>query len=100
MYLSDKISQAMERILGFGRFDEIRSAKIRIRRSEDLGGEVCHHVLVSINEQRIEGQIFADSDGELECWQLYDAEGRCLSEKYGHDEIDKLIKKKLNKIKK
>lgn len=90
----------MKRILDFGKFVEINNSRldvIKIERSED---EVRYDVRLRINEQVINGQIFVDKQGELECWQFYDSEGSCLSETYGQDNMDKLVNKKIKKIRK
>lgn len=88
----------MERILGFGKFVEISRSRMKVLKTESSHDETRYDVRLHINEQRIEGQIFVDSEGDLECWQLYDADGRCLSETYGHDNIDRLVIKKIKKI--
>ena len=90
----------MKRILDFSNFVEINNSRlnvIKIERSED---EVRYDVRLRINEQVINGQIFVDKQGELECWQFYDSEGSCLSETYGQDNMDKFLNKKIKKIRK
>jgi hypothetical protein len=88
----------MGRILDFGKFVEISNSRLRVMSTEKSDDEIRYDVRLRINEQVINGQIFVDTKGELECWQLYDTEGRCLSETYGYDNIDNLITKKLKRI--
>jgi len=90
----------MGRILDFGKFVDINKSRMRILKTEASEDEVRYDVRLHINEQVIDGCIFTDPSGDLECWQLYDGEGRCLSETYGHDTIDNLVNKKLKRIKK
>ena len=90
----------MVRILDYGKFSEIGRSRMRVVKTERSDDEVRYDVRLHINEQCIDGCIFTDSYGELECWQFYDAEGRCLSETYGHDTIDRLVNKKLKRINK
>jgi hypothetical protein len=90
----------MERILNFGKFVQINNSRLKVLHTEQSEDEVRYDVRLRINEQVIDGQIFVDKAGELECWQFYDADGRCLSETYGHDMIDTLINKKLKRINK
>ena len=88
----------MERILDFGKFVDINKSRMRVLKTEKSDDEVRYDVRLHINEQVIDGCIFTDRSGDLECWQLYDVEGRCLSETYGHETIDKLVNKKLKRI--
>ena len=88
------------RILDFGKYSEITSAKFRVKRIDESSDETCYYVLLSINGEKINGQIFCDSVGELECYQFYNSEGRCISEIYGSDVVESLVKKKLKKLRK
>lgn len=90
----------MKKILDFGKFVEINNSRLDVIKTEKSDDEVRYDVRLRINEQVINGQIFVDKQGELECWQFYDSEGRCLSETYGEDNIDKLVNKKIKKIRK
>lgn len=90
----------MGKILNFGKFVEVSSSKIRVINEDKSEGETRYDIRLKINEQFIDGQIFVDGQGELECWQLYDSDGRCLSETYGQDVIDKIIIKKIKNIRK
>lgn len=88
------------RILDFGRYKEITSAKFRVKKVEESIDETCYYVLLSINGERINGEIFCDSNGELECYQFFNSEGRCISEVYGSGIVEDLVKKKLRKLRK
>jgi hypothetical protein len=88
------------RILDFGRYKEITSAKFRVKKVEESIDETCYYVLLSINGERINGEIFCDSKGDLECYQFYNSEGRCISEVYGSGIVEDLVKKKLRKLRK
>jgi hypothetical protein len=90
----------MKKILDFGKFVEINNSRLDVIKTESSDDEVRYDVRLRINEQVINGQIFVDKQGELECWQFYDSEGSCLSETYGQDNMDKLVNKKLKKIRK
>ena len=90
----------MKKILDFGKFVEINNSRLDVIKTESSDDEVRYDVRLRINEQVINGQIFDDKQGELECWQFYDSEGSCLSETYGQDNMDKLVNKKLKKIRK
>jgi hypothetical protein len=90
----------MKKILDFGKFMDINNSRLDVIKSNESDDEVRYDVRLRINEQVVIGQIFVDKQGELECWQFYDSEGRCLSETYGQDNMDKLVNKKLKKIRK
>lgn len=90
----------MKKILDYNSFEQINKSKFRIIKTERSDDEIRYDVKLFINEQVINGYIFVDISGELECWQLYDSYGRCLSETYGQENIDKLVNKKLKKIRK
>ena len=86
------------KILGFQKYNDITSARFRVKSVENLSDEICYHVLLSINGELINGEIFCDPTGDLECYQFYNSEGRCISEIYGSDIIENLIRKKLKKL--
>lgn len=87
------------KILGFQKYNDITSARFRVKSIENLSDEICYHALLSINGEKINGEIFCDPNGELECYQFYNSDGRCISEIYGQDIIESLIRKKLKKLK-
>lgn len=89
----------MKRILDFGKFVEVSRSRMRVLKTEASDDEVRYDVRLHINEQSIDGCIFVDAQGELECWQFYDAEGRCLSETYGQEAIDNIVNRKIKRIK-
>lgn len=90
----------MKKILDYNSFEQINKSKFRIIKTERSNDEIRYDVKLFINELVINGSIFVDITGELECWQLYDSDGRCLSETYGQDNMDKLVNKKIKKIRK
>ena len=96
LYICKKIDM---KILGFQKYNDITSARFRIKSIEKLSDEICYHVLLSINGEKINGEIFCYPTGELECYQFYNSNGICISEIYGQDIIEKLIIKKLKKLK-
>ncbi len=90
----------MKKILDYNSFEHINKSKFRLIKTDRSIDEIRYDVKLYINEEIINGSIFVDMTGELECWQFYDSEGRCLSEVYGQDNMDKLVNKKLKKIRK
>jgi hypothetical protein len=90
----------MKKILDYNNFEHINKSKFRLIKTERSNDEIRYDVRLVINEEVINGSIFVDISGELECWQLHDSDGRCLSETYGQENIDKLVNKKLKKIRK
>ena len=87
------------KILGFQKYNDISSARFRIKSIENLSDEICYHVLLSINGEKINGEIFCDNTGDLECYQFYNSDGICITELYGEYIIENLIRKKLKKLK-
>lgn len=87
------------KILGFQKYNDITSARFRVKSVEKLSDEICYHVLLSINGEKINGEIFCESNGDLECYQFYNSNGVCITELYGQDIIEELIRKKLKKLK-
>ena len=57
----------MERILNFGKFVQISNSRLRVMKTEKSDDEIRYDVRLRINEQVINGQIFVDTKGELEC---------------------------------
>ena len=96
LYICKKIDM---KILGFQKYNDITSARFRVKSVENLSDEICYHVLLSINGEKINGEIFCYPTGELECYQFYNSDGRCISEIYGQNIIEELIRKKLKKLK-
>ena len=86
-------------ILKFDKYNEITSARIRISKIEESNTEICYQSVLSINGEKINGQIFTEKNGDLECYQFYNSNGVCISEIYGSDIIENLIIKKLKKLK-
>jgi hypothetical protein len=96
LYICKKIDM---KILGFQKYNDITSARFRVKSVEKLSDEICYHVLLSINGEKINGEIFCESNGDLECYQFYNSNGVCITELYGQDIIEELIRKKLKKLK-
>jgi len=87
-------------ILKFDKYNEITSARIRISKIEESNTEICYQALLSINGEKINGQIFTEKNGDLECYQFYDKNGIDITEIYGQVIVEKIIINKLKKIKK
>ena len=87
------------KILGFQKYNDITSARFRVKSVEKSSDEICYHVLLSINGEKIVGEIYCDKNGDLECFQFYNSSGRCITEVYGQKVIEELIRKKIKKIK-
>jgi hypothetical protein len=87
-------------ILGFDKYNEITSSRIRINKIEESNNEVCYKAIFSINGEKIKGEIFTEKNGDLECFQFYDKNGIDISEIYGQEIIEKIIINKLKKLKK
>jgi len=96
LYICKKIDM---KILGFQKYNDITSARFRVKSIENFSDEICYHVLLSINGEKINGEIFCYPTGELECYQFYNSDGICIGELYGQDIIEKLIREKLKKLK-
>ena len=86
------------KILGFERYNEINSSRIRIKSKKVEDDEIIYETHITINGEGIDGLIYCGVDGKLECFQFHNKEGFCLSDIYGEDNINKLIIKKLKKI--
>ena len=87
-------------ILKFDKYNEITSARIRISKIEESNTEICYQALLSINGEKINGQIFTEKNGDLECYQFYDKNGIDIAEIYGQEIVEKIIINRLKKIKK
>jgi hypothetical protein len=85
-------------ILRFDKYNEISSSKIRINKVKESSDEICYEASITINGNKIEGQIFTEKNGDLECYQFYDKNGIDIDDVYGHDILEKIIKEKLKKI--
>ena len=85
-------------IIGFKKYNEISTAKIKIKKVEDIIDELCYYATIDINGEKIKGEIYTEKNGELECYQFYDKKGVDITEIYGQDILEKLIKEKLKKI--
>ena len=87
------------RILGFKKYSDINSSRIRIKSKKIDGGEIIYEAHLTINSEGIDGFIYCDNFGKLECFQFHNKDGFCLSEIYGEQNINKLLIKRLKKIK-
>lgn len=87
-------------ILKFDKYNEITSARIRINKIEESNNEICYKALLSINGEKIKGEIFTEKNGDLECFQFYDKNGIDIGEIYGQEIVEKIIINRLKKIKK
>jgi hypothetical protein len=54
---------------------------------------------LSINGEKIVGQIFCDNFGELECFQFYDKNGKDICDTYGQSIVESVIKEKIKRLK-
>jgi len=88
----------MNRILTFGEFSRIDSAVFRLKSAKDYGDEIVYEGVLSLNGEKIAGQIFADADGDLECYQFYDKDGRDIAETYGQEAVDSMVRSKLKRL--
>jgi len=92
------VKKTMNRILRFGEFSKIDSAVFRLKKAEKTDDEIIYEGTLSINGDRLHGYIFCDSQGELECHQFFDKEGRDISETYGQDAVEQMFKGKIKRL--
>ncbi len=85
------------KILGFKKYNDIHTSRIRIKSKKVDEDEIIYETHITINGEGIDGLIYCDKEGRLECSQFHNKDGFCLSEIYGEDNINKLIIKKLKK---
>jgi len=93
-------NKSMTRIFRFGEFNKIESAVFRLKNTERTDEEVCYTGTLTINGEKILGQIFCDSSGDLECFQFFQKDGSDICEKYGYDVMESVIKQKLKRFNK
>lgn len=89
----------MSRIFRFDEFNKIESAIFRLKTVEKTDEEVCYTGTLSINGEKIVGQIFCDGVGELECFQFYNKEGKDICDIYGQIIVESIIKEKIKRLK-
>jgi hypothetical protein len=89
----------MSRIFRFDEFNKIESAIFRLKTVEKTDEEVCYTGTLSINGEKIVGQIFCDNFGELECFQFYDKNGKDICDTYGQSIVESVIKEKIKRLK-
>ena len=90
----------MNRIFRFDEFSKIESATFRTKKIEKTDGEICYTGTLCINGEKIVGQIFCDSGGELECVQFYDKDGKDICDRYGSAIVESIIQNKIKRLKK
>ncbi len=88
----------MNRILRFGEFSKIDSAIFRLKSVEKTDDEIIYEGTLSLNGEKIRGYIFCGIDGEFECYQFFDSEGRDIGETYGHDAVDSMVRGKIKRL--
>lgn len=89
----------MARIFRFDEFGKIESAVFRLKSTERTDEEVCYTGTLSINGEKIVGQIFCDKGGDLECFQFYNKEGKDICDIYGESIVESMIKEKIKRFK-
>ena len=89
----------MARIFKFDEFIKIESAAFRLKSTERTDEEVCYTGTLSINGQKIVGQIFCDRGGDLECFQFYDKDGKDICDTYGQSIVESIIREKIKRFK-
>ena len=89
----------MARIFRFDEFGKIESAVFRLMSTERTDEEVCYTGTLSINGEKIVGQIFCDKGGDLECFQFYNKEGKDICDIYGESIVESIIKEKIKRFK-
>jgi hypothetical protein len=89
----------MARIFRFDEFGKIESAVFRLKSTERTDEEVCYTGTLSINGEKIVGQIFCDKGGDLECFQFYNKEGKDICDIYGESIVESIIKEKIKRFK-
>lgn len=89
----------MTRIFRFDEFGKIESAVFRLKSTERTDEEVCYTGTLSINGEKIVGQIFCDKGGDLECFQFYNKEGKDICDIYGESIVESIIKEKIKRFK-
>ena len=90
----------MTRKFRFDEFSKIESAVFRLKSTEKTDEEVCYTGTLTINGEKILGQIFCDRDGDLECFQFFQKDGRDICDKYGYEIVESVIVQKLKRLKK
>ena len=89
----------MAKIFRFDEFGKIESAVFRLKSTERTDEEVCYTGTLSINGEKIVGQIFCDKGGDLECFQFYNKEGKDICDIYGESIVESIIKEKIKRFK-
>jgi hypothetical protein len=89
----------MGRIFRFEEFNKIESAIFRLKSVEKTDEEICYTGTLSINGEKIVGQIFCEKNGDLECFQFYDKNGKDICDIYGQNIMESVIKEKLKRLK-
>lgn len=89
----------MAKIFRFDEFGKIESAVFRLKNTERTDEEVCYTGTLSINGEKIVGQIFCDKGGDLECFQFYNKEGKDICDIYGESIVESMIKEKIKRFK-
>ena len=89
----------MTKIFRFDEFGKIESVIFRLKSTESTDEEVCYTVTLTINGEKILGQIFCEKNGDLECFQFYDKDGKDICDTYGQSIVESIIKEKLKRLK-
>lgn len=92
------VKKTMNRILRFGEFGKIDSAVFRLKNAEKTDDEIIYEGTLSINGEKINGYIFCDSKGDLECYQFFDKEGRDIGDTYGQEAIESMVRGKIKRL--
>lgn len=98
MFMAIFVKKTMNRILRFGEFSKIDSAVFRLKKAEKTDDEIIYEGTLSINGDKIHGYIFCDSEGDLECYQFFDGDGKDIGETYGHDAVESMFMEKIKRL--
>jgi hypothetical protein len=89
----------MTKIFRFDEFGKIESVIFRLKTVEKTDEEVCYTGTLTINGEKILGQIFCEKNGDLECFQFYDKNGKDICDTYGQGIVESIIREKIKRIK-
>ena len=90
----------MTKIFRFDEFGKIESVIFRLKSTESTDEEVCYTGTLTINGEKILGQIFCEKNGDLECFQFYDKNGKDICDIYGQIIVESIIKEKIKRLNK
>ena len=90
----------MARIFRFDEFSKIESTVFRLKSTERTDEEVCYTGTLTINGEKILGLIFCEKNGDLECFQFYDKNGKDICDIYGQIIVESIIKEKIKRLNK